>query len=66
MHDDRARTTMFEAIRGGVPESESAKQFLDVVKENFVESEKAKTENLMTKLTNMNYDGNMVMCVSTK
>lgn len=29
---------MFETIRGGVPESESAKQFLDAMKEKFVES----------------------------
>ncbi|GAV92126.1 UBN2 domain-containing protein, partial [Cephalotus follicularis] len=52
------RRTMSEAIRGGVPESENASQFLEFVKEKFVESEKAETGTLMTSLTNMHYNGN--------
>ncbi|GAV61306.1 hypothetical protein CFOL_v3_04833, partial [Cephalotus follicularis] len=50
--------TMSEAIRGGVPESENASQFLEFVKEKFVESEKADTGTQMTSLTNMHYNGN--------
>ncbi|GAV56711.1 UBN2_3 domain-containing protein [Cephalotus follicularis] len=50
--------SMPEPIRGGVPEYENARQFLESVKERFMESEKGETGSLMISLTNMHYDGN--------
>ncbi|GAV71395.1 UBN2 domain-containing protein [Cephalotus follicularis] len=54
--------SMSEAIHGGVHEFETTKQFLESMKEKFVESEKVETGTLMTSLTNMYYDGNGNMC----
>ena len=51
------KRAMTETVRGGIPISENAKEFLDSVGEKFKESEKAETGNLMTALTSMQYDG---------
>ena len=49
--------TITEAIFGGIPTSENAKEFLASVSAKFMESEKAETGNLMSKLTTMKYKG---------
>ncbi|XP_070681818.1 uncharacterized protein [Malus domestica] len=49
--------TITEAIFGGIPASENAKEFMEFVSAKFMESEKAETRNLMSKLTTMKYDG---------
>ncbi|ONI04080.1 hypothetical protein PRUPE_6G301400 [Prunus persica] len=51
------KKTMTEAIFGGVPETESAKQFMESIETKFKESGKAETENLMSRLANMKYEG---------
>ncbi|GAV81857.1 UBN2 domain-containing protein [Cephalotus follicularis] len=55
------RRSMSEAIYG-VLEYENARQFLEYVKEKFVESKKAETGSLITNFTNMQYDGNGNVC----
>ncbi|CAL9021267.1 unnamed protein product [Prunus brigantina] len=51
------KKSMTEAIYGGIPDSENAKEYLKAVAEKFKESDKAETGNLMNRLATMKYDG---------
>ncbi|CAL9011806.1 unnamed protein product [Prunus brigantina] len=51
------KKSMIEATCGGIPDSDTAKEYLEAVGEKFKESNKAETGNLMNKLATMKYDG---------
>ncbi|XP_050113886.1 uncharacterized protein LOC126592203 [Malus sylvestris] len=51
------KRSMSDTIRGGIPESESAKEFLASIDEKFKESDKAETGNLMNELITKKYNG---------
>ncbi|XP_016652736.1 PREDICTED: uncharacterized protein LOC107882045, partial [Prunus mume] len=51
------KKTITEAIFGGVPKIESAKQFIESIEMKFKESGKAETKNLMSRLANTKYEG---------
>ncbi|XP_021803586.1 uncharacterized protein LOC110747796, partial [Prunus avium] len=50
------KKTMTEAFFGGVPETESAKQFMEFIETKFKEYGKAETKNLMSRLANTKYE----------
>ncbi|CAN6716687.1 unnamed protein product [Malus baccata var. baccata] len=51
------RRAMTSSVKGGIPKSNSAKEFFDAVGNKFKDSEKAETGNFLTKLTSMKFDG---------
>ncbi|XP_017185958.1 uncharacterized protein [Malus domestica] len=51
------KRSMFDTVRGGIPESENAKEFLASIDSKFKESDKAETGNLMNELMTKRYNG---------
>ena len=51
------KNAMAQSVKGGIPKTYNAREFLVVVGEKFKESEKAKTETFLTQITSMKYDG---------
>ncbi|KAI5323253.1 hypothetical protein L3X38_032325 [Prunus dulcis] len=51
------KKTITEAIFGGVPETKSAKQFMESIERKFKESGKAEMKILMSRLANTKYEG---------
>ncbi|KAM1502254.1 hypothetical protein ACFXTO_027626 [Malus domestica] len=51
------KKSMSDTVRGGIPESENAKEFLASIDEKFKESDKAETGNLMNELMTKRYNG---------
>ncbi|CAL8169128.1 unnamed protein product [Prunus armeniaca] len=49
--------TMTLSLRGSIPRSENAKEFLDAIDMKFKENEKEEKSTLLNKLTEMKYDG---------
>ncbi|CAL8121719.1 unnamed protein product [Prunus armeniaca] len=54
------KKTMKEALFGGVPKTNSAKQFMEFIETKFKESGKVETKNLMSRLANTKYEGGSV------
>ncbi|CAL2257769.1 unnamed protein product [Prunus armeniaca] len=50
--------SMSPTVKGGIPPSNNAKEFLESISLKFKESEKAKMGSLINKLTDMRYAGN--------
>ncbi|XP_068340380.1 uncharacterized protein [Pyrus communis] len=50
------RRTMSETVRGGIPACDKVKDFLDSIRANFKESEKAEMGELMATLTSLKFD----------
>ncbi|KAL6272139.1 hypothetical protein ACE6H2_022831 [Prunus campanulata] len=51
------KKTMTEALFGGVPETDNAKEFMDFIETKFKESGKTETKHLMSRLANTKYEG---------
>ncbi|BFG20844.1 hypothetical protein CerSpe_071180 [Prunus speciosa] len=51
------KKTMTKALFGGVPEIDSAKEFMEFIELKFKESSKAETKHLMSRLANTKYEG---------
>lgn len=51
------KRSMSEAVRGGIPESEFAREYLGFIEERFKLSDKAEVGNLLNKLIPMKFDG---------
>nr|XP_028960048.1 uncharacterized protein LOC114825477 [Malus domestica] len=54
---EKWQKSMSDTMRGGIPESESAKEFLASIDEKFKESNTAETGNLMNKLMSKRCNG---------
>ena len=50
--------SMSPTVRGGIPPSDNAKEFLELISLKFKESKKAEMGSLINKLTDMRYAGN--------
>ncbi|KAB2608369.1 hypothetical protein D8674_011537 [Pyrus ussuriensis x Pyrus communis] len=48
---------MSDTVRGGIPKSETAKEYLTSIHEKFKESDKAEIGNLMNELMTKKYNG---------
>ncbi|KAM2147950.1 hypothetical protein ACFX1Q_004634 [Malus domestica] len=55
------KKSMSDTVRGGIPDSKNAKEYLASIHEKFKESDKAETSNLMNDLMTKKYNG--VGCV---
>ncbi|CAA2974001.1 Hypothetical predicted protein [Olea europaea subsp. europaea] len=51
------KRSISDSILGVISDNENVKSFMDAIGENFVESDKAETGDLMDKLMSMRYDG---------
>ena len=51
------KRSMSDTVRGGIPDSKNAKEFLTSIHEKFKESDKAETGNLMNDLMTKRYNG---------
>ena len=51
------KRTTTDVVRRGFPDATNVKEFLKSIKEDYKESEKTETSNLMNSLTTMRYDG---------
>jgi hypothetical protein len=51
------KRSISEAVRGGIPDTDSAREFYEAIAAKYKESEKAETGNLMHALINMKFDG---------
>ncbi|KAB2623080.1 hypothetical protein D8674_025262 [Pyrus ussuriensis x Pyrus communis] len=51
------KRSISEAVRGGIPATDKAKDFLEAIEAKFKVSEKGEMGNLMTTLTTLKYDG---------
>ncbi|XP_021827532.1 uncharacterized protein LOC110768153 [Prunus avium] len=47
-----------DAVRGGIPDCKTAKEYLAAIEDRYLESEKAETGVLMHSLTTIRFDGN--------
>ncbi|CAL2230513.1 unnamed protein product [Prunus armeniaca] len=54
------KKTMTKALFGGVPETDSAKEFMEFIERKFKEFGKAEMKNLMSRLANMKFEGGSV------
>nr|XP_017179049.2 uncharacterized protein LOC108169707 [Malus domestica] len=51
------KKSMSDTVRGGIPDSKNAKEYLPSIHEKFKESDKAETGNLMNDLMSKKYNG---------
>ena len=51
------RRSISDSIFDAIPDNSNTKQFFDVIRKRYVESDKAKAKELMDKLINIRYDG---------
>ena len=51
------KKAMTEAVKGGIPDSDNAKEFYNSIALKYKESDKAETGNLMNKLIKMRFNG---------
>ena len=54
-----AMRTMTDTVKGSIPETENAREYLESVAERFKESEKAEASMLLDSLTNIKYTSAM-------
>ncbi|CAN6546754.1 unnamed protein product [Malus baccata var. baccata] len=51
------KKAMAQSVKGGIPKTDNAREFLAAVGEKFKESTKAETGTFLTQITSMKYDG---------